>query len=84
MNPADTWRAILGGNRNIRFADLERLAEAFGFEFDRQSGSHRIWRHPSHRPARLDLRPDRNGQAKRYQIDQLVDIVEEFGPTLGQ
>jgi predicted RNA binding protein YcfA (HicA-like mRNA interferase family) len=84
MKPAKVWQTIARGNRSVRFSDLERLAAAFGFEFDHQSGSHRIWRHPGHRTARLNLQPDKSGQAKRYQIDQLVAAVEEFGLTLGK
>lgn len=46
MKPGRTWQAILDGSRNARFADFERLLQAFGFTLDRQSGSHRIWWHP--------------------------------------
>jgi hypothetical protein len=47
---------------------------------DRTSGSHRIFRHPM--GLMLNLQPDRNGQAKRYQLRQLLDLVEENGLTL--
>jgi predicted RNA binding protein YcfA (HicA-like mRNA interferase family) len=46
MRPSRTWQAILGGSRNVRFADFERLLQAFGFVPDRQTSSHRIWLHP--------------------------------------
>jgi uncharacterized phage protein (TIGR02218 family) len=35
MKPTRVWQAILDGNRNVRFGDLERLLAAFGFVLDR-------------------------------------------------
>jgi len=45
MKPAKTWGHIVAGRRDVRFRDCERLLAALGFERDRQSGSHRIYRH---------------------------------------
>lgn len=73
---------MLDGRRNLRFADLLRLAEAFGFELRRQRGSHHILLHPAV-PEALNLQPDKGGQAKPYQVRQLVDLVETHGLTLG-
>ena len=42
MNPRKTWRRILAGSRDVRFDDLLRVAEAFGFVLRRVSGSHHI------------------------------------------
>ena len=39
-------RLSQGSFRNVRFSDVVRLAEAFGFELDRTSGSHHIFAHP--------------------------------------
>jgi hypothetical protein len=81
MNARKTWEKVLGGSRNIRFDDFVRLIEAFGFAHRRTSGSHRIFSHQrATRP--LSLQP-RNGQAKPYQIAQFLELVEEFGLTLG-
>jgi predicted RNA binding protein YcfA (HicA-like mRNA interferase family) len=60
-----------------RFADFERILRAFGFTLDRIGGSHHIYGHPDV-PRRLSIQP-RGGQAKPYQIDQFLDMVEEFG-----
>jgi len=46
MKPSKTLEKILAGSRNIRFADMIRLVEAFGFRFARRNGSHRIFVHP--------------------------------------
>jgi predicted RNA binding protein YcfA (HicA-like mRNA interferase family) len=61
----------------MRFADFERILKAFGFELDRINGSHHIYKHKDV-PRRLSIQP-RGGQAKPYQIDQFLDMVEEFG-----
>jgi hypothetical protein len=50
MRPSRTWQAILGGSRNIRFADFERLLQAFGFVLDRQTSSHRSGSTPARTP----------------------------------
>ena len=57
MKPAKTWERIVAGSRDIRFRDFEQLLRAFGFEFDRQSGSHRIYRHPELR-VRMNIQPE--------------------------
>lgn len=64
----------------MRFSDFERILGAFGFTLDRISGSHHLYAHPKV-PRRLSIQP-RGGQAKPYQIDQFLDIVEEFGLEL--
>jgi len=57
MTPAKTWERIVAARRDIRFRDFEQLLRAFGFEFDRQSGSHRIYRHPELR-VRMNIQPE--------------------------
>jgi predicted RNase H-like HicB family nuclease len=61
-------RVVAGDLRNVGFAEFRRLVEAFGFELQRVSGSHDIFRHPQVRRP-LSLQP-RNRQAKPYQIAQ--------------
>ena len=80
MRPRKVYEKILAGSRNVRFENLCRLAEGFGFQRDRISGSHHIYRHP--RGLMLNLQPDRSGQAKFYQVRQLLELVEENGLTL--
>ncbi|MBI4968419.1 MAG: type II toxin-antitoxin system HicA family toxin [Rhodospirillales bacterium] len=78
---AKLWDQALAGSRNTRFADLIRLAEAFGFRLRRISGSHHILAHPKvGRP--LNLQPGADGKAKPYQVRQFIDMVEEFGLSL--
>ncbi len=68
---------------NVRFADLIRLVRALGFVLDRTRGSHQIWIHTRHRDAVLNLQPDR-GQAKPYQVKQLLKLVEEYNLRLDE
>jgi hypothetical protein len=73
---------LLSGSRDLRFDELCRLAEGFVFQLDRTSGSHHIFRHPL--GLMLNLQPDRARRAKRYQVRQMLELVEENGLTLGE
>ncbi len=72
---------VLSGSGNVRFADVVKLAEAFGFALARISGSHHIFAHPKV-PELLNLQKER-GKAKSYQIRQLIALVEEYDLSLG-
>jgi len=80
MNSRKIYDKLLAGSRNVRFEDACRLAEGFGFRLDRTRGSHHIFRHPM--GLMLNFQPDRHGQAKPYQLRQLLDLVEEHGLSL--
>jgi hypothetical protein len=70
----------LNSPANLRFAELVRLAEAFGFVLVRQEGSHRVLRHPIVREL-LNLQPD-NGKAEAYQVRELLGYVKDYDLTL--
>lgn len=80
MSPRKAWARIEAGNLDIRFEDLLRLAEGFGFELARIRGSHHILVH-SELPLMLNLQPAK-GRAKRYQVAQLERAVREHGLRL--
>ena len=68
-------RALAGG-RNLHFNELVALAEGFGFRLARVSGSHHIYIHPEvAEPINLQ---DVDGQAKPYQVRQLLKLVERY------
>ena len=69
-------RLSQGSSRNVRFSDVVRLAEAFGFELDRTSGSHHIFAHPEI-PELVNLQ-EVKGEAKPYQIRQFLRLVERY------
>lgn len=57
---------ILAGMNNVRFQDLQKLVEAYGFKLDRINGSHHIYEHPD-LPEMVNFQ-EIKGQAKPYQI----------------
>jgi predicted RNA binding protein YcfA (HicA-like mRNA interferase family) len=59
---------------------LRRLVEALGFELQRTSGSHHIFAHPDV-PELLNLQ-EVAGEAKPYQIRQLLRLMERYSLTL--
>lgn len=66
--------------KNFRFEDLCALAECYGWVFQRQCGSHRIYRHPHHGNVVGSMMnfQSRKGEAKPTQVKQLLDAIEEF------
>lgn len=73
-------RKVLDGSRNLRFADMLHLAEGFGFRLVRIRGSHHILEHPDI-PEQLNLQ-SREGEAKPYQIQQFLALVERHRLTM--
>jgi predicted RNA binding protein YcfA (HicA-like mRNA interferase family) len=61
---------------NVAFADMRSLVEDLGFELRRVSGSHHIFAHPDI-PELLNLQ-DARGQAKPYQVRQLLRLIERY------
>ena len=63
--------------QTISFRDFERLLRAFGFEYVRTTGSHRQYVHPKlTRP--LPVQPE-GKDAKRYQVREFLELIEEHG-----
>ena len=82
VKPSKLYQRLLESRSSIPFRDFQRILEAFGFTLDRNKGSHRQYRHPlASRP--LSVQP-RGNMAKPYQVDQFLDIVEEFGLTMSE
>ncbi len=71
---------LLASPANARFADVRQLAEAFGFQLSRVAGSHHIFVHPD--IAELLNLQEVRGQAKPYQVRQLLRLVERYNLTL--
>lgn len=66
---------------NLRFNELCKLAECYGWVFDRQNGtSHAIYLHPAlgNTPGSLMNFQDDSGKAKRGQIRQLLNAIQEL------
>jgi hypothetical protein len=73
-------RLASGALQNVAFADLADLVAGFGFVLIRQSGSHRIYTH--HSIGELLNLQDVRGEAKPYQIRQLLRLVERYNLRL--
>jgi predicted RNA binding protein YcfA (HicA-like mRNA interferase family) len=67
-------RLARGDPRNVRFADFRGVVEAFGFHVVRVSGSHHVFAHAG--ITELVNLQEVAGEAKPYQIRQLLRIVE--------
>jgi len=80
MNKRKLFQKVLSGSKNISFADMMRLAEAFGFKLSRVSGSHHIMVHPD--VAQLLNLQNVGGQIKPYQIRQFLKLVEQYNLTM--
>ncbi|HUT34095.1 MAG TPA: type II toxin-antitoxin system HicA family toxin [Planctomycetota bacterium] len=70
------FRLSQGHLKNVAFSDIISLAEGFGFRFSRRGGSHHIYVHPEV-PELVNLQ-DVRGEAKPYQIRQLLRLVERY------
>jgi hypothetical protein len=77
------WARVLDSARrgpaNVSFDDLCSLVERIGYVKRRQTGSHRIYRHPA-RPdlPLINLQRSRSGKAKPYQVRQVLDIIDTY------
>ena len=76
MNKRKLLQKALQGSKNIRFSDMVRLVEAFGFRLSRVSGSHHIFVHPD--LAELLNLQEVDGKAKPYQIRQFLRLIERY------
>jgi predicted RNA binding protein YcfA (HicA-like mRNA interferase family) len=80
VDPRKTLRKALSGRAVLRFSELVALAEAFDFRLSRVRGSHHIFVHPDVREL-VNLQ-EVGGEAKPYQVRQLLRLVERYGLRL--
>jgi hypothetical protein len=76
MNRKQIYQKLKKNPKNVRFEELCRAAELFGFEFRGGSGSHRVF-------VRVGVREILNfqevkGKAKPYQVRQFIRIIENY------
>lgn len=76
---AKLYRKMLD-KRGLTFAEFCRLLEAFGYVQVRTSGSHLAFRNAAIGDTRI-VQP-RGKDAKPYQVEQFLDIIEAYGLTL--
>ncbi len=82
MKPKRLLVRIRQGNRaNVAFNDLIRLLNGLDFELRRISGDHHLFKHRT-LDLKLNLQPDRNGDAKQYQVRQVLNVVTKYNLEL--
>ena len=80
MDKRKILQKALAGSKNVRFAEMVFLAEAFGFRLSRVNGSHHIFAH-SGIPQLVNLQ-NVGGKAKPYQVRQFLQLVEWYNLVL--
>ena len=76
MTRRDLYDEFKRNPKNVRFEDVCRAAETFGFRFRGGKGSHRIYVRPGVREL-LNFQNE-NGKAKAYQVKQFLKIIEQY------
>jgi hypothetical protein len=66
--------------KNIKYNDFINLIRSFGFVLRRSEGSHNFYKHEKY-PISLNTQ-NKNGEAKPYQIEQFLKLVEKYGLTM--
>ena len=80
MGVEKTLERARAGSKNLRFDDVTRLVERFGFTLARVRGSHHIFTHPSI-PELVNLQSVK-GKCKPYQLKQVLDLVDRYNLSL--
>jgi HicA toxin of bacterial toxin-antitoxin, len=70
-------RIVRGDVGNVDLGDLVRLLEALGFAQISGRGSHRVFARPDVVEF-VNLQDDGGGQAKRYQVRQVVALIRRY------
>ena len=61
--------------KGVKFRELCALATCYGWELDRQKGSHAVYKNRVMKST-ISLQDD-NGMAKDYQVRQLLTAIDE-------
>ncbi len=76
MDKEEIYRKLKRNPANIRFEELCKVAELFGFKFKGGRGSHRIFVRDGIKDM-LNFQ-DVKGKAKPYQVKQLIKVIEKY------
>lgn len=63
----------------VRFADVVKVAEHYFGPPRTTGGSHVVFKMPWPGDPRVNLQRARDGNAKRYQVCQLIDAIDRLG-----
>ena len=70
-------RDLRNNPKNVRFADLARLCDAYFGEPRQRGTSHRVYRTPWPGDPRVNIQNDK-GKAKPYQVRQVIKAIEKL------
>lgn len=79
MKTKKILQKALASPNNLRFTEVRALAEVYGFKLSRIKGSHHIFVHPEIQEL-VNLQ-EVSGQAKAYQVKQLLQLIERYNIT---
>lgn len=65
-------------DRNISFAELQKVLQIVGFILDHVTGDHHIYIKEGI-PEIINLQPTKNGNAKPYQVKQVRALITKYG-----
>ena len=76
MGKREIYQKLKGNPADVRFVEICKAAELFGFRFRAGKGSHRIF-------VRAGVREMLNfqevkGKAKPYQVKQFIRVIEKY------
>jgi hypothetical protein len=63
---------------NVTFSEICKLAEAAGYQFRNQKGSHKTYKHPDHPYPRMMNFQNNKGMAQPYQVKQLLTAIDQY------
>ncbi len=63
---------------SLKFRELCALAEGVGFRLDRIRGNHYSFVHDNPKDHPLILQPKKKGEAKPYQVRQLLALIKQY------
>ena len=83
VKPSKLFVLLLeNSNRDVAFRDFLALIVALGFVHSRTKGSHQSFVHKKC-PKLLVVQP-KGKDAKRYQVRELLEMIEEYGLALDE
>jgi len=81
MNKRALLAQLMTNRKNVKYNDFVTLIESFGFICTRGKGSHEVFKQEG--IAETVNIQNRNGEAKPYQIEQFLSLVEKYNLKLG-
>ncbi len=76
MSKLELLEELKANPKKIRFTRMCQIAEAFGFQTRKGTGSHRVYYRDGVREI-LNFQ-DEYGRAKAYQVRQFIKVIEKY------